>query len=43
MVCISKQAANAWHRAFVNAMVKIGYRRSAVDHAVFVRKSSQGT
>jgi hypothetical protein len=38
-----KQAANAWHKAFVNAMVKIGYRRSAVDPAVFVRKSSQGT
>jgi hypothetical protein len=38
-----KQAAYAWHKAFVNAMLKIGVRRSAVDPAVFVRKSSKGT
>jgi hypothetical protein len=36
------QAANAWHKAFVNAMVQIGYRRSVVDPAVFVRKCSRG-
>ncbi len=37
-----KQAANAWHKAFVNAMIQIGYRRSVVDPAVFVRKCSKG-
>ena len=37
-----KQAANAWHRAFVSAMESIGYTRSVVDPAVFVRCTPKG-
>lgn len=38
-----KQAANAWNKAFADTMLSIGYRRSVVDPAVFVRKAPNGT
>lgn len=38
-----KQAANAWHSAFSEEMQKLGYKRSLVDPAVFVRKTPKGS
>jgi hypothetical protein len=34
-----KQAANAWHKAFVGAIRSIGYQRRRVDREISVRKT----
>ena len=38
-----KQSANAWHKPFLSAVESIGYQRSLVDPAVFVRQTPAGT
>lgn len=38
-----KQSPNAWFERFSDSLTKVGYRKSQVDHTLFVKQSLKGT